>query len=97
MNDLYIVAVLYAKQGQEEQLRKDLTALAAPSQNEEGNMRYEVHVDNDDPRRFVFVEHWANAALREKHHTQGEHIQRFHADGVKNVERAEVFKTSRIA
>ncbi|PCE32355.1 putative quinol monooxygenase [Burkholderia ubonensis] len=97
MKDLHIVAVLYAKPGQEAQLRKDLTALAAPSQNEEGNLRYEVHVDNQDPRRFVFVEHWADAALRAKHHTQGEHILRFHAGGAQNIERAEVFELSRIA
>ena len=97
MNDLHIVAVLYAKAGQEAQLREDLIALAAPSQSEEGNLRYEVHADSEDPRRFVFVEHWANPELREKHHTQGEHILNFHANGVKNVERAEVFKLSRIA
>ncbi|WP_396330751.1 putative quinol monooxygenase [Burkholderia anthina] len=97
MNDLHIVAVLYAKAGQEAQLREDLIALAAPSQSEEGNLRYEVHADSEDPRRFVFVEHWVNPELREKHHPQGEHILNFHANGVKNVDRAEVFKLSRIA
>ncbi|MFM0658059.1 putative quinol monooxygenase [Paraburkholderia sediminicola] len=97
MSDLHIVAVLYAKQGQEEQLRADLIALVNPSKSEEGNLRYELLQDECDPRRFVFVEHWSDATLREKHHTQGGHILNFHAHGVNAVEKAEVFKLVRTA
>lgn len=97
MKDLHIVAIVYAKEGQEEQLRQDLIALAAPSQKEDGNLRYEVLVDQEDPRRFVFVEHWSDKALQEKHHTEGKHILHFHGDGARNIERAEVFRLDRIA
>ncbi|CAE6840908.1 putative quinol monooxygenase [Paraburkholderia domus] len=97
MSDLHIVAVLYAKQGQEEQLRADLIALVNPSKNEEGNLRYELLQDEGDPRRFVLVEHWSDAMLREKHHAQGKHILNFHAHGVNAVEKAEVFKLGQIA
>lgn len=96
MEDLHIVAVLYAKEGAEEQLRKDLTALVVPSRQEEGNLRYELLMDKADPRRFVFVEHWSSTALRQKHHTEGPHILAFHAGGVANVERVEVFELNRI-
>ncbi len=97
MNDLFILAVLYAKQGQEGQLRADLTALVEPSRKDEGNLRYELFVDQNDPRRFVFVEHWADAASREKHHTQSRHIVHFHGHGVSAVEKSEVYKLDRIA
>ncbi|MFM0698267.1 putative quinol monooxygenase [Paraburkholderia sediminicola] len=50
-------------------------------------MRYELLQDEGDPRRFVLVEHWSDATLREKHHTQGEHILNFHAHGVNAVEK----------
>lgn len=97
MNDLQIVAVLYAKQGQEKQLRDDLASLVAPSQKEEGNLRYELFEDQADSRRFVIVEHWSEEALREKHHTQGKHILHFHATGVSAVEKADVYKLRRVA
>ncbi|WP_322062396.1 putative quinol monooxygenase [Paraburkholderia sp. J63] len=97
MKDLHIVAVLYAKQGQEEQLRADLTELVDPSQKEQGNLRYELFEDQGDTRRFVIVEHWSEEALREKHHTEGKHILRFHAGGVNAVEKADVYKLRRIA
>lgn len=97
MNDLVIVAVLYAKQGQEGQLPTDLIALVEPSRQEEGNLRYELSVDQNDSRRFVFVEHWTDAAAREKHHTQSKHILHFHSHGVGAVEKSEVYKLDRIA
>ncbi|TCF96781.1 antibiotic biosynthesis monooxygenase [Paraburkholderia strydomiana] len=97
MKDLHIVAVLYAKSGQETQLRTDVTNLVGPSQKEEGNLRYELFEDQDDPRRLVLVEHWSDEALRDKHHTQGKHIQHFHANGASAVEKSEVYKLRRLA
>jgi 2-polyprenyl-6-methoxyphenol hydroxylase-like FAD-dependent oxidoreductase len=41
------------------------------------------------PSRFVFVEHWVTAEARQKHPTEGPHIQNFHAHGAINVERTE--------
>jgi quinol monooxygenase YgiN len=97
MSDLFIVAVLYAKHGQEQQLRADLTAVVEPSRKDEGNLRYELFADQDDPRRFVFVEHWADAASQEKHHTASKHIVDFGAHGARAVERSEVYRLDRIA
>ena len=97
MSDLFIAAVLYAKQGQENQLRADLTALVEPSRRDEGNLRYELFADQSDPRRFVLVEHWTDPASREKHHTESKHILNFHAHGVAAVEKSEVYKLDRIA
>jgi quinol monooxygenase YgiN len=84
---LFIVVGLEAKEGKEDELRRDLGALVAPSREEEGNLDYDLYEDIGEPGKFVFVEHWSSEELRNKHHTQGPHIQRFHANGVANVER----------
>ncbi|MBN9090382.1 MAG: antibiotic biosynthesis monooxygenase [Reyranella sp.] len=98
MSDLFVLAVLYAKSGEEGKLRSDLMAVVEPSRKDEGNLRYELFVDQDDPRRFVFVEHWASSAAQERHHTKSAHILRFQSHGISAVEKLEVFhKLDRIA
>lgn len=89
MSELFIVVGLKAKAGKEDELRQDLSVLVEPSRKEEGNLRYELYEDQDEPGRFIFVEHWASLETRTKHHEQGPHIQHFHANGVANVERTE--------
>lgn len=85
MAELFIVAGMKAKEGKEEELRRDLIAIVAPSQREDGNLRYELFIDQHDPDRFVFVEHWASAEAQQAHHTKSSHIQHFHANGIANV------------
>jgi len=98
MNDFFVVVILYAKAGQENQLRDDLTAVVDPSRKDEGNLRYELFEDKNDPRRFVFVEHWADPAYQHKHHTESEHILHFNANGSSRVEKVELFyQLNRIA
>lgn len=98
MSELFMVVSLRAKKGKEEELRRDLIAVVEPSRKDEGNLRYELFADEDNPAHFVFVEHWASAEAQHKHHTQGPHIQHFNANGAKNVEAVEsVLKLNRIA
>jgi len=98
MSDFFMVVVLYAKEDAENDLRRDLTAVVEPSRGDEGNLRYELFVDQDDPRRFVFVEHWESPEAQQKHHTQTEHIRHFQDHGAVNVERFEgVYSLNRIA
>lgn len=98
MSDFFLLVVLYAKQGQENQLRADLTALVEPSRKDQGNLRYELFVDQSDSRRFVFVEHWADASSQEKHHTKSKHILDFQAYGISAVEKYEaLYKLDQIA
>lgn len=98
MSDFFVVAVLYAKSGREDELRRNLTALVEPSRKDEGNLGYELYVQQDDPRRFVFVEHWASADAQHQHHTQTQHIGHFHEHGIDAVEKTELFyRLDRIA
>ena len=89
MSELFIVVGLKAKQGKEDELRRDLSALVEPSRYEDGNFRYDLFEDQDQPGRFVFVEGWASTEARDRHHEHGAHIQRFHESGVSNVEKTE--------
>ena len=84
-----IVVALQAKAGKEDELRRDLAALVELSRNEDGNLRYDLFEDQDQPGRFVFVEEWASLEARTRHHESGPHIQHFHANGVRNVETTE--------
>lgn len=93
MNDFFIVIALQAKEGKEEALRAQLIAVVEPSRRDEGNLRYEMFADRNDPRRFVFVEHWASPEAQHRHHTESEHIRRFNADGAGAVEKIEFLYT----
>lgn len=90
MSPFFVMVTLYAKEGREQELRESLTPVVAASRKEDGNLRYELFTDQEDPRRFVFVEHWASPEAREKHHTESDHIVHFHNNGVDAVERTEV-------
>jgi len=85
MSELVVVVSLRAKPGQEDALRRDLAAVVEPSRQEDGSLRYDLFVDQNDPGRFVFVEHWASREQREKHHNDGPHIRHFQAHGAENV------------
>ncbi|CAM5187629.1 hypothetical protein BTHI11S_00193 [Bosea thiooxidans] len=89
MSELVLVVALRAKPGKEDALRRDLAAVVEPSRKEDGGLRYDLYVDQNEPGRFVFVEHWASREQRDKHHNEGPHIQHFgpwrgecRADGV---------------
>ncbi|MES2174867.1 MAG: putative quinol monooxygenase [Pseudomonadota bacterium] len=87
MSELFIVVGLKAKAGKMDELRGDLSALVEPSRGEDGNIRYDLFEDLNDPGCFVFVEEWASVEARDRHHEHGPHVQHFHANGVANVEK----------
>lgn len=89
MSELVLVVALRAKPGKEDALRRDLAAVVEPSRKEDGSLRYDLFVDQNEPGRFVFVEHWASREQRDKHHNEGPHIQHFQAHGAGNVAQME--------
>lgn len=89
MSELFIAVGLKAKAGKEDELRRDLSALVEPSRNESGNIRYDLFEDREEPGRFVFVEEWASIETQSKHHEHGPHIQHFHENGQRNIEKKE--------
>jgi quinol monooxygenase YgiN len=91
MDDFFVLVTLYARAGREEELRTKLIPLAEASRRDEGNLRYEFFVDQGDPRRFIFMEHWDSPESQHKHHTQSEHVRRFEGQKSALVEKIEVF------
>lgn len=91
MDDFYVLVALYAKEGREAELRTALAAVVEPSRSDEGNLRYEMFEDQADPRRFVFLEHWASPETQHKHHTGSRHILDFNAKSSDAVEKVEIF------
>jgi quinol monooxygenase YgiN len=87
--ELHIVVGLRARAGKEDELRRDLAALVEPSRNEDGNLRYDLFEDREDPGCFVFVEEWSSVEAQIQHHEYGPHIQNFHTNGVSNIENRE--------
>lgn len=86
MDDIFLVVGVRAKPGKENQLRDDLVALVEPSRRENGNIRYDLLEDVNEPGQFVFVEHWESAEAQAHHHNHGEHIKKFHEDGDQNID-----------
>ncbi|MBW7995896.1 MAG: antibiotic biosynthesis monooxygenase [Candidatus Glassbacteria bacterium] len=53
-----VVAVIKAKSGREDQVRRELEALIAPTREEEGCINYDMHRGSEDPSLFMFHENW---------------------------------------
>ncbi|MEJ7658539.1 MAG: putative quinol monooxygenase [Hymenobacter sp.] len=70
-----VVALLYAKPGQEAIVRDALLACVGPSREEDGNIMYTIHLDSENPALFIVVEHWESRAVRDQH-TQTAHFKK---------------------
>ena len=55
---LTVVAWIRAASGAEEAVRAALLTIVPPTLEEEGSIDYQLHVVDDDPGLFYFVEHW---------------------------------------
>ena len=50
-----------------EELKRAMLDLVAKTVREQGCLRYELHQDNDQPNKFIFVECWENRELWQQH------------------------------
>lgn len=64
---LTVVDRLVARCGQETALREALVALSEASRREPGCLNYDLHVDRDDPGRFLIYENWVSEAALGAH------------------------------
>lgn len=77
-NELVIFAEVFAKPGEEDNLRQALQALVEPTRAEAGCLQYDLHKDNDDPGHFFFYERWESMAALEAH-VASAHFKTFEA------------------
>ena len=64
---LTVIAVIEAKPGYESRVKKALLALIAPTRGEKGCIDYELHVQKDNKRSFLFYENWTSKSQLDKH------------------------------
>ena len=64
---LVVVATIIAQPGHEAAVRAALEQVVPPSRAEAGCRRYELHVDNSAPAKFVMLEEWTSAEALAEH------------------------------
>lgn len=62
-----VVARIRAKEGLEEEAKKELMALVNPARSEEGCMNYDLHRSADDKSLFLFYENWTSTESFDEH------------------------------
>lgn len=78
MPNLVVIAVLKCKTEHIETVKKGLQGLVAPTLQEAGCLKYDLHQDLEDPNTFIFVEEWESAEHL-KQHGASDHIKAFGA------------------
>ena len=68
--NVVVVVVVRVKEGREDEAIEAVRSFLEPSHEEEGCLRYALHRDTSDPRRFVLVEHWRSQADLDAHFTK---------------------------
>lgn len=70
---VHVVAHIEALPGHEETVRQVLESYLAPTRLEKGCLRYDLFLDDSDPKKFTFIEEWDSKADLELH-SQSAHI-----------------------
>ena len=96
MSELSVVAVLKVREGTEHEMRSAIAALVPLSRTDDGNLRYELYADREDPRRFVLVQSWADEASYVKHDKESGHIREFTKSHGGKIEQAQVYRMDQV-
>ena len=64
---LTVIATIIAKPDRIADVRRELEKLVAATRKEHGCINYDLHVDLNDPRRFVFYENWTDKPALDAH------------------------------
>jgi quinol monooxygenase YgiN len=89
MAELACVAITWARAGHEAQVRQALETLVPLGRAEDGALQYDMHVDVNEPRCFVFVERWTSDAAFDAH-VKSPHVADYVAQTSDWVERSEI-------
>jgi quinol monooxygenase YgiN len=94
---LSVIAVLIARPGNEDEVRRHLIGFVEPTRKEEGCVQYDLHESNDEPGKFYFYENWTSDELLQKH-LASPHISAFREiSGDLLAQAPHVVKLTRIA
>jgi quinol monooxygenase YgiN len=94
--NIYITAVIKAKQAYQEQVKAVLDNMVKQTRKEIGCLQYDLHQDISDPNTFIFYEIWQDKQVLDAHNQQP-YIQEFGSIiDVKLQEQPEIYLTQKI-
>ncbi len=96
MSNLTVIGEIKARLKDRDTVKKELAKLVAPTQNEKGCVRYDLHQDRRDPTLFFFLEEW-NSEDDLDHHLQSQHVTACVSVIGDLVERTEVYRLDRVS
>ncbi len=73
---LVVMALIQAKPGNEEEVRRELVALIEPTRKEAGCLNYDLHLSQETRGLFLFHETWRSREDLDRH-LQSPHFKRF--------------------
>lgn len=76
MSKINLVAKIKCKPEHVEVVKTGLHGLVAPTLQEAGCIKYELHQDQKDPSVFIFIEEWESSEHL-KNHSGAPHIKAF--------------------
>lgn len=76
MSKLTIIAHIEANADKIAFIKAQLEKLIEPTRKEKGCLQYDLHQDNEQPEKFLFVENWESRELWQIH-MESEHLQGF--------------------
>ncbi len=92
--ELTIVAIISAKEGQRDFVRAEMLKVIEPTRAEEGCLQYDLHEDNITPNTFLFYERWSSQAAWEAH-MQQPHLTNFSAAIGDAVEKPQILQLTK--
>ena len=95
MSKLILVANIKAVEGKEVEIKAGLQGLVAPTLQEEGCIKYELHQDIEDPTQFVFIEEWESMEHL-KEHSVSEHVKAFGAASKGKIAERKLFYLNKV-
>ena len=93
---LTVVAWIRAAPGAEDAVRDALAAIVPPTLEEEGCIEYKLHVVDDDPGLFYFVEQWRSGEDLDIH-LESAHVRDAIARVEDRIEGIDIKRMTRIA
>lgn len=75
-----LVAIFQSRPETHEELTHRLREMVMLTRTEPGCLRYDLHTDEHDPLKLVFIETWADEAAVAAHDVT-KHVREIHADG----------------
>ncbi len=93
---LTIIAMPTADENRLTEIKSAMLELVEQTLNEEGCIRYELHQNNEESNRFIFVETWENRELWQKH-MKGAAIKEFNQKIAGGITGFELYELSQIS